>query len=477
MFKQDSAAVIDLLTCPEQGSSLEIKAGRLHSKNGISFPETAGIPWLFKDPEASLLEWRANSRAYIQQLHGAVQNMKLAQKGKALSEPARRRLAKRLQASVEQIKHVESILEPLQVESAGSAELSGVLGAQLPNTQGISSYYDNIHRDWGWDDEISGQENENSIAIEIILEVLGNTDANSLIGKDALFLGAGACRLSWDLHQRLKFSRTINIDVNPLMLLAGEKITSGKTVKLFEFPIAPVDEENSAVLRRLKAPGKHKTEPENSTKDESSFFCLFADGTNPPIKSGSLDLVVTPWFIDIIPQDIHEFFPRINALLKPGGLWVNFGSNAFLGADYARRYSLEEVFLAARSSGFKVERHLRKKIPYMCSPASAHGRRELVTAFVAKKESEVKVSKPTSWMPAWLVDHSLPVPISTDIVAATQTHTIYAGILSLVDGNRSLQTLAVEVAARYGLQPAEAEVSLAKMLKKIFEDQRQGALT
>ena len=72
MFKQDSAAVIDLLTCPEQGSSLEIKAGRLHSKNGISFPETAGIPWLFKDPEASLLEWRANSRAYIQQLHGRV---------------------------------------------------------------------------------------------------------------------------------------------------------------------------------------------------------------------------------------------------------------------------------------------------------------------------------------------------------------------------------------------------------------------
>ena len=65
-----------------------------------------------------------------------------------------------------------------------------------------------------------------------------------------------------------------------------------------------------------------------------------------------LDVVVTPWFVDIVHQDLKVTANHINQLLKPGGLWINYGSLAFFHADETKCYAREEVPEVIKLEGF-----------------------------------------------------------------------------------------------------------------------------
>ena len=65
---------------------------------------------------------------------------------------------------------------------------------------------------------------------------------------------AGACRLAYDLHQRLRPSLTVALDFNPFFLLAAARILAGPPLELYEFPIAPRSIEDHAQLRVHAAP-------------------------------------------------------------------------------------------------------------------------------------------------------------------------------------------------------------------------------
>ena len=78
-----------------------------------------------------------------------------------------------------------------------------------------------------------------------------------------------------------------------------------------------------------------------------------------------------------IPEDnMPVFAARVNRLLKANGRWVNFGSLAFADPGRARRYSPEETKAIVAESGFSDPYVSQATIPYMCSPASRHGRQE-----------------------------------------------------------------------------------------------------
>ncbi|POA29059.1 hypothetical protein, partial [Pseudomonas sp. FW305-3-2-15-E-TSA2] len=78
-------------------------------------------------------------------------------------------------------------------------------GVRLPLSQDLHSYYVNVHRDWCWGDA------ENAASHALVADALGPC------GGRVLVLGAGACRLAYDLHQSGVQAQTVALDINPLL--------------------------------------------------------------------------------------------------------------------------------------------------------------------------------------------------------------------------------------------------------------------
>jgi hypothetical protein len=179
---------------------------------------------------------------------------------------------------------------------------------------------------------------------------------------------------------------------------------------------------------------------------------------------------VTPWLIDIVTEDLDIFAARINALLKPEGRWVNFGSLAFAGPARATRYSPEECKAIVAESGFSDPYVAEATIPYMCSPASRHGRREKVFTFSAYKERAASKASRHKALPDWIVTGEESVPLSPAFRTQAMTTQIYAFIMSLIDGKRTLKDMAAILEKQKLMSRDEAEPAIRSFLTKMYDD-------
>jgi SAM-dependent methyltransferase len=285
---------------------------------------------------------------------------------------------------------------------------------------------------------------------------------NAELGK-VLVLGAGAGRLAYDLHMQADCKTTVVMDFNPLLLLIAQVVTSGASMKMYEFPIAPKSLEDDAVLRTLAAPEVVR----------EGFHFVLADALRPPFAAGSFDTVVTPWFIDIISDDLPFVAARINGLLNRNGRWINFGSLAFAQPERARRYSPEETKAIVAENGFSDPYVSEATIPYMCSPASRHGRRESVFSFSAYKERDVEQPSRHRALPDWIVTGKEPVPLSPSFRSQAMTTQIYSFIMSLIDGKRTLKEMAIVLEKQKLMTREEAEPAIRSFLTKMHDDSQK----
>ena len=445
--------LIDLLACPRcDKTPLEPSGGGLHCKAcKIDFPDIDGIPWMFAEPQASLGEWRNRLQFALQQLAHETAGLETELKNKELRPLTRRRVERYKKAKESYRRSLQKLLQPVDVQSLqGSYESYLALRTRLPTDQGLNTYYDNIHRDWAWGDE------ENLASLKQIEAVLHE---HSDLGN-VLVLGAGAGRLAYDIHMRFECAATVAMDFNPLLLLVARNVTSGDRLKMYEFPIAPLALEDDAVLRTLSAP--------EVVKD--GFHCVLGDALRPPFPDGAFDTVVTPWLIDIITEDLSVFGARINALLKQQGRWVNFGSLAFHAPGQANRYSPQETKHIVAESGFSDPYVSQATIPYMCSPASRHGRRERTFTFSAYKERNATKPERHKALPDWLVTGKDPVPVTPSFRTQAMTTQIYSFIMSLIDGKRSIKDMAVVLENQKLMARDEAEPAIRAFLTKMYDD-------
>ena len=420
----------------------------------IDFPSIGGIPFMFAEPQASLGEWRGRLQFALQTLSHEIAGLDRELKNEDL-RPLTRRRVERYRKSVEQHQRkLQKLLRPVDLQSlAGNYESYLALRTRLPADQGLNTYYANIHRDWSWGDE------ENAASLNQIQSVLHD---HAQLGK-VLVLGAGAGRLAYDIHMQLDCDVTVAVDFNPLLMLVAQQVTSGKTLKLYEFPIAPASLEDDAVLRTLSAP-----EPVRE-----GFHLVLGDALRLPFADRSFDTVVTPWLIDIITEDLSILAARINNLLADNGRWVNFGSLAFGSKARARCYSPEETKIIVAESGFSDPYVSQKKIPYMCSPASRHGRREKVFTFAAYKERAVDKPARYKALPDWLVTGKEPVPLLQSFRTQAMTTQIYSFIMSLIDGRRSIREMAAVLEKQKLMSKQEAEPAIRSFLTKMYDDSQK----
>ena len=443
------------IICPQcRQTLLSIGSGWYCNACQTTFPQLNGIDWLLPQPSHQLTEWRLKLQTLFGQIDAEVEIFKAELQQSGLRPLTQKRLRKLIQAKVEHKKSLVEILAPLSLQTSLSPDLSRISGITVPGAQTITGYYVNIHRDWAW------ETTENSECLAVIQKLIATQQD---LGH-SLVLGGGACRLAYDIYQELKPASLIATDINPLLLLIAQRMTQGKAIRLYEFPLAPKDLESHAILRKCVAP----------KRTDSGFQLLFADALRPPFASSSFDTVMTPWLIDILPHDLSLIIRSANRILKPGGRWINFGSLAFNHAAAALNYSYEETLDLVASHGFRIVSVQRDRIPYMQSPASHHARLETVVSFVACKEQDTDEPSMPDYLPTWLLDSSLPVPDLRIFHTARAMYTLYGDVLSLVDKRRSISEIAKIFGQRYHMQELDAAESLRGFFTKLWEEERTG---
>jgi SAM-dependent methyltransferase len=457
------AALLPLLSCPScrHDDGFAARAEQLvcaHCRTVFPLYKSgaARVPWLFREPEAVRLEWRARYNAF---LHASAAEQ--ARLEKAATEvrrgPAAARIGQLGRARDAQRKQIVDVLGPLKLGAARAEptlDRTGTLHGALPKRAALARDYDLLFRDWAWEN------GESQRVAECVRRVLAKRPAFRA-GK-LLTLGAGAGRLSYDLHRHHGPEISVALDWNPLLVLVGAKAALGEPVMLHEFPAAPLDRASFAVARTCVA-------PEPLTASGANFSFVLGDALDAPFKPASFDTVLTPWLVDAVPQSFTDCVRSVNRLLKERGTWVNTGTLAFTHRDAKWCVSQEEALDAVAANGFDVVASEREAVPYLQSPASAHGRIERVLTFMAVKTADCEAPERRDYLPAWLADGDRPVPDLDEFVVASAQRLLHAQILAAVDGRRSVEEIAQLVAKRYQLQLEEARGAVTRVLHDLYE--------
>jgi len=412
-----------------------------------------GIPWLFAEPAFQLAQWRQRFHLLLQENRGEQERLTTALKDPAVAPLTAARLQRLNSGYTQHAASLRKLLAPLQLDRQSAVEATLLaLRTRAPLAQDLTSYYVNLHRDWVW----GARENEASV------QLIQDLAADRALGE-ALVLGAGAGRLAYDIHEQLAPLETVALDLNPLLLIVAARVARGETVELVEFPIAPRDAASIAVVQRLAAPRPARP----------GLDFVFADALRAPFGDASFDTVVTPWFIDIVPQSLSEVAARVNRLLRPGGAWLNFGSLAFSQRESTQRLGPAEVLATLQSNGFEIVQQRDADLPYMQSPLSRHGRIERVFGFHARKGAEVADPDAAYNLPAWLADSSQPVPLLPHFQTQAIANRIFAFVMALIDGQRSIGEIAAYLVEQRLMQPGEAEPAVRSFLIQLFEESRR----
>jgi hypothetical protein len=261
--------------------------------------------------------------------------------------------------------HLADLVARLGPALGGPIEPSEASG--LP--RGVVEYSHCLYRDWGWD---HGKSPENERAVDAIRGVLSS---EATLGR-TLVVGAGACRLAYDLHRLFGGTETAVVDIDPFLLVIAEAVIRGEPVRVTEAPANVHEMKDITRSWSLRAPA--------GSLAEDVFHFMFANGMAPPFRAGTFDTVVTPWFIDQVPTDLPAFFAKLREVLKPGGRWINHGPLIYpVDAPLTRRFSREEIFELATLAGFRVEHWSSESAPHLVSPLTGRGKIEWVMTFAA----------------------------------------------------------------------------------------------
>jgi SAM-dependent methyltransferase/uncharacterized protein YbaR (Trm112 family) len=454
MTATNASSLDDVLACPRCAKPLAFTHDVRCAACNTVYPRIGDVPWLFAEPAAAVAEWRNRLGRVLRQLEADAARSADAVKATGLHALTRERLTRLAGAQARHIAEIATLMAPLEIERTASLAAHLALRTRIAPSQGLTTYYANLHRDWCWGDA------ENEASYRLIADALP-----PLGGRRLLVLGSGGGRLAYDLHTRLAPALTVALDVNPLLTFAAQRIVHGARLRLHEFPLAPRTLPDVAIERELTAPAPV----------DDRFHCVMADALRAPFANDAFDAIVTPWFVDIVDEPVDVLARRINRLLRADGVWVVFGSMRFASADPTACFVPEEVAALIAAAGFAVGALADTEIPYMCSPASRHGRRERVVTLTARKTKRVAAAERHVALPDWLVQSNEPVPLLDAFRLQAATTQVYAFIMSMIDGRRSLRDMATLMEQRRLMPRADAETALREFLIKMYDESRAQA--
>ena len=314
------------------------------------------------------------------------------------------------------------------------AEINEQLGQFDPGD--LSEYSDLTRRDWAWDADADAPSHENRAASDKVLSLLREDSAPERV----LVLGAGAGRLSWDVHRALRPALTLALDSNPVLLAAADHlIKQQQPLTLGEFKTFP--QINCPAARQWHV--QPVADPDNL---RATWCALGANVWRLPVKPEAFDLVVTPWFIDVNGGDLRDLIGIVAQTLRPGGRWLNYGPLLFTRhLPLQLKYNAGEIKELLLLAGFSLEAERLDEADHLASPLEVRRQHEQLWTFCARLDNDGPRAEAIPGVAApWLVMHHLPVPAAA--YRSQQQHALIDAILALVDGERSINQISFQIA-------------------------------
>lgn len=435
--------------CPRCSRPLSLRAGpTVCGGCRARYPLLGEIPVLLRDPVAYLAACRAQLTLLEHQTAETLSSIREQMSAPDALATTRARCGSMIEAAEGQLADIRALLDPILPPDAASARPGAPV--QVPSSLEYIHY---LYRDWGWPSEADG---ENERALAMVAAVAGQRPLGPTV-----VLGAGGCRLAYDLHRRHPEAETVVVDVDPLLFAAASKIVRGGTVSLREANLEVVELERSSRAWVLSAP--------DGPLPEERFHFLVADGVDPPFVPGAFDTVVTPWFLDQGPRDVRDLVSTVHSLLAPGGRWLNLGPLLYAPEiPIGQRFGREELFDLAARAGFRVDRWETESTPYLVSKLNGRGKVEWVLAFCATKLEAPP--HPGGGPAAWLLFTHLPVPTfpgQSSVASAPRGSEL---VLSMIDGRRTQDDIARRIAQQVEGSSAVTLAEVREAVRRCLAD-------
>jgi hypothetical protein len=274
-------------------------------------------------------------------------------------------------------------------------------------------------------------------------------------------IGAGACRLAFDIASGCDATATVALDISPFLLLAAREIIAGGGLGLFEIPEAPRGLGSVCVERELRAPLIPHT-----------LHFVLGDALAAPFRAGCFDTVITPWFVDVADADARDTLSAVHRLLRDGGRWINLGPLDYPAHRPAiQRYAPEELIELTERAGFAVLSHRTAAVDLLRSSASARRRSERALVSVAQKVATPETAP--DGVPPWLLFSHVPIPRFAGLESAS-AEPLVAYLAGVIDGARTLRDVADRMIADHGARPDAALDGTRALLTAIYQTYEMG---
>lgn len=388
-----------------------------------------GIPCIFENGTQELENWK-QQLGLLQQAQKSINNIRSIAKLPYLCSGTKNRMDEYAKASTYSQKFILELFKSVGVSPAYNME------SDVKRVGRLAQYHELFLRDWCWgNQEIAQFKNtENNIASSHIIDIIDNDESF----KNVLFLGSGAGRLSWDIHEHLRPEVTLALDMNPLLSLIADKMIKMRNPMKFSEckEHAPIDSQQTYYWPLSPIP--------KNTHLADSWFPLMADAWSIPLKKHCFDLIVTPWFIDINGEDVRDFLGLLDHLLKPGGLWINSGPLLYgPNTPIEQKYGANEIRSLVKTAGFTIESDQSYSTPYLYSPNSSRYRVEQIWLYSARKEND-QLERGGNEKYSWVLLPHLPIPahIKCPSSASREVHSVFA----FIDGRLSVNDISLKIA-------------------------------
>lgn len=440
----------DLVRCSKCGDGLTQDSEEILSCTGCSakYPLYAGIPWLYRDAASSRSQWADKWQQLEVSTGNDVEQLQEALRAPDLMISTQRRIESLIEGKRKLTVQIRSLLEPFELTKVEAA--TRLPRDRIPSKQHFSSYLDTIFRDWAWGEEEVGE------SVALLASLLDGQARNG----NVLVLGGGAGRLSDELARLGQWENVVQLDINPLLTRVAALLSAGEQVSLTEIPYPPAGLKSVSVDQALRNPNSGSKAP---------LHFLLGDVFTPPFAADSFDVLVTPWFVDILPEDFRGLSRRLNRLLRPDGLWINFGPLSFESLPLSARYTKDEVEDALSESGMTLVSSDYRRMPYLHSPHSMHKRSEEILVFSATKKENAAAGAGFSYYPRWMSDPTRSIPLLSTWQQIHSQRVFDVEILSLIDGQASIQDIIKRLSIKYSLPADRCRNVVNRFFSTIFE--------
>src|SRR4030095_3549115 len=181
------------------------------------YPKLGSIPLLVPDPEAYVSRYAHQLSRFEEQAAQTVETIQNEMGALDMAPLARERCLGMIDAVRGQTADILQIMQPLL---PGPAPETGTTANEEP--RGFPwplTHTHNLFRDWGWPSDPDG-ENEKAVAmVEAVLQ-------DQPLGQ-AIVIGAGGCRLAYDLHRHDPESEILVVDIDPLLFAVAHDVIRG----------------------------------------------------------------------------------------------------------------------------------------------------------------------------------------------------------------------------------------------------------